>query len=50
MRVENWDSKLQKVISDTVNTEKFGWQFNSNLSIKTILLIASLVNIMLPSR
>jgi hypothetical protein len=23
MRVENWDSKLQKVISDTINKEKF---------------------------
>ena len=28
MRVENWDSKLQKVISDTVNTEKFEYGKN----------------------
>ena len=28
MRVENWDSKLQKVISDTVNKEKFEYGKN----------------------
>ena len=28
MRVENWDSKLQKVISDTVNKDKFKYGKN----------------------
>jgi len=28
MRVENWDSKLQKVISDTINKDKF--QYGKN--------------------